>query len=353
MTFAKLAAQAIYPASDDEEARREDEEGRYSEWLKWAIGAGLLTAGAAAVFYNRDKIREAMGGRIIDSRTKLDAWLTENVGTTAAGVGGGVGLATAFGPGRKYRLFAGDMAEQRHLPGLGRKLMQTGDEHATKLQDIIGRWASVSGVDHRTMAARVGEMINEATSEGGENTVLGRFNRSIKDLYAGYDPDADPIKMVEGQKGKRLYDPSGRFFQSRSTKLGTPHTEMQQVLTNMDSTFRDASTARQMLNQHLAGGGDFKTFWGQLSPQQRTAMSLEGDFLRRTGISSDRLQNGVLVDPDGPRLSGFSNAVRSAMEIKPNKHKGWRTAGRVALGSLVGGGIGTGISTGANWIMGD
>lgn len=317
MTFAKLAAEVVTSASADDEARREEEEGRATEWLKWAIAAGVLTAGAAAVYYNRDKLKEVMDGRIFDSRTNVDRFLEDKVtGVGAGGIGAAVGAASA-GPlhsMRRSRFLHGDMAGHSTLPGIARNLTGGEGPAASEIGKHFGSWGSQSirGPDGKLLspearATALGRMILEATSPGGESSPFALLNRD--DPLAGIDPDQPGAAAMRNARGELLFDPDsgpGSYIKARTTGMGTARSQLDRILRNASTIGQDTLAARAKL--------DTGTPYAQLDPRSRSALLSETEFGRRFG--------NVELTPDGYTrqslgLHTLPNVIRSSRDVAP------------------------------------
>jgi hypothetical protein len=143
--FAKQAAEAVYPVSDDEEDEDDDKGWGAKEWLTLALASGTLAAGLGAAYVYRKDIDKALGGRIFgDNREKVNAWLQDNLpgGYGAFGLGAGAGVAHSMVPALK-RLPGGVDHNIQTTGGLVNKLNQGGDAAEPHLR-AMGSHAAIT-----------------------------------------------------------------------------------------------------------------------------------------------------------------------------------------------------------------
>lgn len=142
--FAKQAAEAVYPVSDDSEDEEDDNGWGAKEWLTLALASGGLAAGLGAAYVYRKEIDKALGGRIFgDSREKMSAWLQDNLGYGSFGLGAAAGVAHGTVPALK-KLPGGPDHGIQTTGGLINKLNQGGEAAEPHLR-AMGTAAGLEG----------------------------------------------------------------------------------------------------------------------------------------------------------------------------------------------------------------
>lgn len=319
MSFAKAAAEVVYPETPDRDYEEERKE-RNREILKLALASGLLVGGAALGYAYREPIREALSSvNLIDTRHPLSGALQDKVGYTPFGVGATAGALS--GTQRHLRLMpflGGDAVRQQTLPGLARTAL-SGTPHG---QEVARQLA---GGD-KDRAQAVARAITTAAGDRGADTVLGRVSAPNFTL----DRDT-PGARLEGVPWYAKPFASGRRGTMRALDR----------LSQIDAT---ADAGRQALE----GGTQFK----DLPPAQRRALSLElqgvGEFGLKAGprATHNPGQGGqrmeYLTARPEVRLGDIAQSTRQAIDTVPRFGVG-RTLGRGLVGGT-GASIATGLS---------
>ena len=211
--FAKQAAEAVYPVSDDAEDEEDDKGWGAKEWLTLALASGGLAAGLGAAYMYRKEIDEALGGRIFgDSREKMSALLQDYTPTGGAfGLGAAAGIAHGTVPGLK-KLPGGPDHDIQTTGGLVNKLNQGGAAAEPYLR-AMGTPAGLEGSNGPRDPISAGNAIHTfvAGSQVDPSHPMAIMNN--KDLFANQGL-VDAVNQGTA-KGPMTPDPSKQFFLKR------------------------------------------------------------------------------------------------------------------------------------------
>lgn len=200
--WAKLAAEDI--THDDHIDEVESERTSTRDWLKWAIGAGLLVAAGGALYANRDAIKQTLGKLNYDGRTpsqKATGAMTGGL-TSAPTILGGVAGVVPTIPGTPKVLRSSNT------------LMGADAGHQT-IQDQLSRAATSGSRSSMTAGPAAGAVADELRGllEGGKIPLssiqglhaagLGSDKAFMARLLA-HDPRTAPTMDWDSLTGKKL-----------------------------------------------------------------------------------------------------------------------------------------------------
>ncbi len=324
--FAKQAAEAVYPVSDDTEDAEDDKGWGAKEWLSLALASGTLAAGLGAAYLYRKEIGDFLKPRIGgDSRGPLDKFTGEHLGGISPGTLTGIasGVASVIPATRKH-VPGGDAYRQKTTAGLG-EIITKGGTHADALTRQLSNTV-VPGMTPEDTGKAVHRYISDATVN--PKNVIAELSSSddiLKNPGTG-----KPITMPT--KWSWLRDPLQR----------SAGREQANFMRNAKTIQDLADSARTKL---YSSGHNF----GSLTPAERTGL----EYSKRV---NETLGKGFGIDPvtklplehaKSVNIASLADNLAAARGTLPSKGIGGhlRTAG---MGWLVG----TGANGLVNWATG-
>lgn len=180
VAWAKHAAEAIVSDDDLDEADAKKSDSR--DWLKWALGIGLLGAGAYGAYKYSPQLKEALGIKLVDTAAPSNRMLgsaTKGLVSSPAVAGAGIGALSATP-------FAGKLTESRLLNGL-RENVQT----LRGQGEAIGHASKTTGgrsQDAHTMAQY--DTVHKHWADAGHPGTPGQW------AQAGTDPKSGVAELA-------------------------------------------------------------------------------------------------------------------------------------------------------------
>lgn len=315
--FSKHAAESLFPDVEREEEEIAKKE-RSRDILYLALASGALLGGIGLMYANREHLANLLGdASIIDTRDSVSRTFEDGIGMSPAAVGGGVGVLSTVGPTRRNRLLFGDMARQNHIAGLGRHLTGTAqDPHTSNVRSAV--------TTDPKAAQGLGRLITQ--SAGADGDTRGVFSR-----LAASDPYSE--------RGEVLRDPDSgkaRDFLRGLVRPGEASGQADTIIRNLSRVDADADSGRAALSSGA-----------ELTPQQRSGLSLEAELLRAQGHKTTK--GSDFFDRTPPqRVSELGTRLGQARTVKPPFSAG-RLVGRTALGAFAG----QGVAAGTSWALGN
>ena len=333
MNWAKIAAEDI--VSDDALDEADADKTSTSDWLKWALAAGVLGAGGFAAWKYRPEIREALGKiNLFNNKTPSNR-LAETIsgGTTSspALIGGAVGaiptlpLSTTISGSR---LLGGVNAEHRTIGGIGQTESNSG----------------ISSGGGRNTTEEIGEVANKIYGELESAGVGGKGLRSLH--------QAGLASPESGLARLRVWDPAAP--QDWNTLKGRQLTQDVGVGANRRAALQETSDIIKRLGTlgKAVSGNVSYAVPGEAAPRaarlvdvpeehlphlgghERSAWQAHRQLAREAGVAPDKVLNFA------PAQLGAALDRSRIIKAPIN----WEhTGGRALIGAGVGLGVGAGI----------
>lgn len=307
--FAKQAAEAVYPVSDDVEDEEDDKGWGAKEWLTLALASGGLAAGLGAAYMYRKELGDYLGGRIGgDQRGPVDQFTSKytgmSPGTLAAIAGGAHATIPAL---RKSPL--GDARAQQTLSGLSDTITR-GGEHGDALLKNLG---------NTTLPGANGAPQSPTDAATSIQRHIGDATSNPKNTLAVLNNPNNFLDAADVSKGTPITNTANKSWLSRMFQ-GPEKKEFANISNNAKILTDKANEARTILSTN---GNDMT----KLTPRYRNALIAEANFHRQVGAgSSIDTGLGVVTDP--------SKAV-NAVNYMGNIGKAQKTFPKLNLGKVV------------------
>jgi hypothetical protein len=307
--FAKQAAEAVYPASDDEEDEADDKGWGAKEWLTLALASGTLATGLGAAYLYRKEIGDFLKDRIGgDQRGAIDKFTQEHTGmapgTLAAIAGGAHATITAL---RKSPL--GDARAQQTLSGLSDTITK-GGEHGDALLKNLG---------NTTLPGANGAPQSPTDAATSIQRHIGDATSNPKNTLAILNNPNNVLDAADVSKGTPITNTANKPWLSRMFQ-GTEKKEFANISNNAKLVTDKANEARTIL---FNNGHDMT----KLTPQHRNALTIDADLHRQVG-------SGSSIDPRLGVVTEHAKAINAENYIG-NIGKAQKTFPKLNLGKVV------------------
>jgi len=307
--FAKQAAEAVYPVSDDVEDEEDDKGWGAKEWLTLALASGGLAAGLGAAYMYRKELGDYLGGRIGgDQRGPVDQFTSKytgmSPGTLAAIAGGAHATIPAL---RKSPL--GDARAQQTLSGLSDTITR-GGEHGDALLKNLG---------NTTLPGANGAPQSPTDAATSIQRHIGDATSNPKNTLAVLNNPNNFLDSADVNKGTPITNTANKSWLSRMFQ-GAEKKEFANISNNAKLLTDKANEARTIL---FNTGHDMT----KLSPQHRNALTIDADFHRQVG-------SGSSIDPGLGVVTEHAKAINAENYIG-NIGKAQKTFPKLNLGKVV------------------
>jgi hypothetical protein len=318
--FAKQAAEAVYPVSDDAEDEEDDKGWGAKEWLSLALASGTLAAGLGAAYLYRKEIGDYLGSRIGgDNRGPVDKFTDKYTGMapgTLTGLGAG---AAALAPVTRKNLPFGDAYRQQSTSGVVDEITK-GGAHADTLARNLGN-TGVPGMTPEEASKAVQLHVRDAAV-------------NPKNVLAELSSEGDVLKG--GGNAKPITSPTAWSWLKDPLQFKAKG-EQSNFERNAGVVQDKADEARTLM---FNSGHNQKI----LTPEHTRALEISGRLQQQLGkgYGLDPVTNLPLEHAKAINLRNYAENLGKARSTLPSKGIG---------NALIHAGIGWGAGTAANGVV--